>query len=368
MKIKGFDSYNVAIKKAEYDTDGFLIADVICSRTGIFVYKNEDGELENRLRHPDDVFKTESIKTLSMLPITIEHPENLIITAADAKSYTVGYSGETATIDGEHIKTRIKIIDADAIEIIKKGKRELSVGYEHELIDEIGMYNGEPYTKRIINLRYNHIAIVDEGRAGEKARIEIDKKEPITKTKGESRMYKVSIDGIEHEVENIEIAKHVKALESSVEQAKTAADSAAFELTKVTAERDAAKEELNKLKSVDHKEEIKKAVDERLNLERQVIGIMGNEFEVAGLDNVEMVTAVVKAKAGDSAVEGKPAEYIQARFDILAEQSKAGDKSDSKSTEQANAAAAAADSAAGDSVEDARKAMIAKRRELSSKK
>lgn len=67
----------------------------------------------------------------------------------------------------------------DAIEAIKRGKQELSLGYTLDVIEELGIYNGEKYTHRQKNVDYNHLALVNQGRAGRTARVNLDHKDNI---------------------------------------------------------------------------------------------------------------------------------------------------------------------------------------------
>ena len=41
------------------------------------------------------------------------------------------------------------------------------------------VYNGEPFDFRQTNIRYNHLAIVDEARAGPEARIVLDGEDAV---------------------------------------------------------------------------------------------------------------------------------------------------------------------------------------------
>ena len=58
----------------------------------------------------------------------------------------------------------LHIHDAELINAIKSGKRQISCGYECEYVDKDGQITQS-------NIRGNHVAVVDEGRAGAKAAI-----------------------------------------------------------------------------------------------------------------------------------------------------------------------------------------------------
>ena len=54
------------------------------------------------------------------------------------------------------------------------GFKELSLGYNLDLVEEPGTYNGEPYDAIQTNIVINHLALVASARAGEQARLNID--------------------------------------------------------------------------------------------------------------------------------------------------------------------------------------------------
>ena len=65
--------------------------------------------------------------------------------------------------------TKITVTDAETISKIESGKQvELSCGYDLDLIEESGSYNGEHYDAIQTNIKYNHVASVKAGRAGAK--------------------------------------------------------------------------------------------------------------------------------------------------------------------------------------------------------
>ena len=82
------------------------------------------------------------------------------------------------------------IHDAD---VLKRGLRELSLGYDCDLEENPGTWNGMPYDCIQRNIRINHLAIVDEARAGHQTRLNLDGKT----RKGEKKnMRKKRRDGL----------------------------------------------------------------------------------------------------------------------------------------------------------------------------
>lgn len=152
--------------------EGYLRGDAIVTRVGVFKYQNADGSIRAELRHPDDVLN-DSLKSLRMVPITIDHPDEPV-SVANAARYSVGSTGEYVRRDGNNVIVPLTITHADAIRAVSSGKRELSLGYSLDLIREDGVYEGERYTHRQTNITYNHLAIVDVARAGQAARLNLD--------------------------------------------------------------------------------------------------------------------------------------------------------------------------------------------------
>lgn len=90
------------------------------------------------------------------------------------------------------------------------------MGYTVDLVPETGTYNGEPYDYMQTNIRYNHLAIVDEARAGPEARIALDGEDAVLINKEEAKMAskklrKVKIDAEEYMLED-DAAEHVEKM------------------------------------------------------------------------------------------------------------------------------------------------------------
>lgn len=152
--------------------EGYLRGDAVVTRTGVLKYQNADGSIRAELRHPDDVLN-DSLKSLRMVPITVNHPDEPV-NVANAARYVVGSTGEYVRSDGNNVLVSLTITHKDAIAAVQGGKRELSLGYTLDLIREDGVFEGERYTHRQTNIAYNHLAIVDVARAGQAARLNLD--------------------------------------------------------------------------------------------------------------------------------------------------------------------------------------------------
>lgn len=319
--------------KAHTTEEGYIHADAVVTRTGVFTYQNPDGTLRYELRHPDDVLEKASLDSMKMIPITVDHPQEKLVTSENAKRLSVGQTGESIQPDGEHIMASLRITAQDGVDAVKLGKKELSLGYTLDLEREDGVYNGQQYTHRQRNIRYNHLAIVDRARAGGAASLNLDCGDAlqvdVDNTKPENneehtKMRKVTLDGIEYdaapEVANALTKADARAdkAEQELAEAKTALDTAKAATAKVEAERDELKE---KAEANNDADTIRTAVKERLELER-VAGKVLNSDEAAKLGEMtdgEIKNAVIMAKNPKANLDGKSEEYLQARFDSVVE-------------------------------------------------
>lgn len=172
MKI--FDS--ASLKGVQETPEGYLEASVRIARTGIQLYRGAElgrptMDTVRVYRGDDAVFDKESLSRFANLPLTVEHPAELV-DSRNWKKHAVGTTGNEILRDGEFLKIGIRVTDADAVEAIKSGKREVSVGYEAMFDWTPGVTpEGEPYDARQTKVVANHIAITDSARAGSMARI-----------------------------------------------------------------------------------------------------------------------------------------------------------------------------------------------------
>jgi hypothetical protein len=188
--------------------EGYIKSRCIVTRCGVFLYKNADGTVRKELRHPDDVNIPESLDSMKMIPIVNGHPPERLVNADNAKRLSVGYTGEIVENNYPYIISNLIVTDKNAVNDIKeKRKNELSLGYTVDLIPEEGNYFGEPYEFRQTNIRYNHLALVDQARAGPEAKIVLDGNDAEEILKEEAvvannKTRKVKIDAEEYMLED----------------------------------------------------------------------------------------------------------------------------------------------------------------------
>ena len=180
-----FDS--TPLNKAYYTEEGYLVDSPILTSVGIFEYANPDGSIRRELRVPSEVFNKESLASYRGKPIIMTHDAGLVDknNVHDASIGTILSDGYR---DGADVRAKIVIHDTD--EMKRRGFKELSLGYNLDLDETPGIYNGERYDAIQRNIRINHLALVREARAGDQARLNIDSKDGETLTGGRKLMSK----------------------------------------------------------------------------------------------------------------------------------------------------------------------------------
>lgn len=174
QRVTRLDS--IKVDETYYTNEGFLIDHPIVTTVGIFEYMNPDGSIRRELRLPEEVFAPESLESYKGKPIIVTHRAGRV-TTDNVEKETIGTMLTAASKDGENVRVEIVIHNTDAL---KTGLRELSLGYDLDLDETPGEWNGQPYDAIQRNIRVNHLALVSAARAGEQARLNIDEKENLT--------------------------------------------------------------------------------------------------------------------------------------------------------------------------------------------
>lgn len=154
--------------------EGFLICkDVPIARTGTQQYRGcefggpaADG-IYNVQRPEAEVFDRAAVASFEGKPVCDEHPEE-DVTPDNYGRYMKGVCRDVRRGDGDLsncLVADLVIYDADLINKIEAGKREISCGYDC-------LWNptsDSSYDQ--LEIRCNHVAVVDRGRAGHKVAI-----------------------------------------------------------------------------------------------------------------------------------------------------------------------------------------------------
>jgi len=162
------------LQPVEERDDGTIVADGRLTRCGVFTYFQPDGSVRRELRRRQDVCNPASLHTLIGRPVTNNHPPGLL-DAKTAREWMVGAQAGDVTVDEDHVRSKVSVLDASTIGAMRAGKVEVSCGYECDCLEIPGedpVYGR--YDAIQTNIKYNHIAIVDKGRAGPTAAVRMD--------------------------------------------------------------------------------------------------------------------------------------------------------------------------------------------------
>lgn len=150
--------------------EGFLVCiGVPIARTGEMIYAAEEVELEPDeegkvviTRDEAEVFRLETIASFEGKPVTIGHPREFV-TPENWSWLAKGILQNVRRGEGEYkdsLLADVLVTDAMAINLVKAGLREVSCGYQADYDQD---EDGKGKQSNIIG---NHLALVEQGRAG----------------------------------------------------------------------------------------------------------------------------------------------------------------------------------------------------------
>jgi hypothetical protein len=146
--------------------EGFLRGEARFARTGVQTYQDREGNAWGEYRDPGEVFHPDSLRSYDLAVVTHDHPEQFV-SRDNVRDVQVGSVGTDAHRDGMFVRASLVVTDAETIRAIKAGKTDLSMGYTSTVVVQRGVtQDGTPYAGKQTNIRINHAAVVDQGRAG----------------------------------------------------------------------------------------------------------------------------------------------------------------------------------------------------------
>jgi hypothetical protein len=333
MNVKFAD--RVAVGELKETREGYLVATARVARTGVQLYYASElgdvardagfkpGDVVRVYRHADEVFAKDSLASITRLPVTIDHPAEEV-TAANWQQLAVGEVGDAYATEPEWIVVNPMIKDAGAPKAARTTHQEISMGYSAAIVPARDGLDAD-FEQR--GIRYNHLALVPKGRAGEKARIgdswgasPVQDFQPgiSPKSKG-GRMPDMKTVVLGDKA--VQVADTDVAL---IEQYKT-------DMARKLADAETAKkksdeekdEEIGKLKA-----EVKKAkdaavidVDALVAARTELVGqvkAMDASIDPKGKTDAELRKAAVLAKLGDETVKDANDDQITGMFKALA--------------------------------------------------
>jgi len=159
------------------EPEGYLLClNVPVARTGTQEYLPEELGVSApgmiRVYRPEEeVFSPETMASFEGMPVTNDHPEEGV-DISNISDLQKGHAQNVRRGSGDEsdlLLADLLITDPELIELIMdEGKREISCGYTYELCEENGQYIQR-------QIRGNHVAVVDAGRAGHRVCIKDNK-------------------------------------------------------------------------------------------------------------------------------------------------------------------------------------------------
>ena len=345
------DRLNISTER-EYTDEGFLKVPARISRIGIQEYlaiemglsDREPSDIIRVYRPEEEVFADNSLGSFASKPVTNNHPPELV-DAKNFRQYGVGFSGPEVTRDGMFAKTVLHVTDEEAIKNIESGKVELSNGYTADMDWTPGVTpDGEQYDAVQRNIKGNHIAIVERGRAGPACRVA----DNLPNLGDTVTMAKITIDGVDFEVSD-QAAQAVGKLQASLidaeketqmkaEEVKTKEDEMEEEAKEAKKTEDSLKAKLDDANSkIPTADTLDKLVADRTALVDSILKV-APEMEWQGKDADTLRREVVAAKCQNVQMDSVSTDYIKARFDMLVEsvESNSQQQLDDAFTQQVN--------------------------------
>lgn len=314
MKLQRFDKS--LIQDYGETPEGYLTVTVPITRPGVFPYQRQDGTIQMEAKLPDEIFSDRTIRSARSKPVTDDHP-NEPVTLKNYNRYAKGMSHTDATVRNLKLYVSMTITDEALIQKVRDGKREISIGFLSDVVAEQGTYNGEAYQFVQRNLEINHIAIVDQGRAGPEVAIRSDS-DAWQIEGGKENMPTYKIDGKDYEVDSA-VKSFLEAQQAKLENAETKAkgldtlqgrfDAQEAQLQKAQADLEEAK------KAQLSADELDKKVEERVTLVATVKPFLGDSFDFTGKSDRELKEAVIQTVNAEFKGDSKSDDYINAFFD-----------------------------------------------------
>lgn len=307
------DRTSYRITKREYTDEGFLRVPGRVARTGIQEYlaselglDGEPNRVVNVYRPAEEVFKSESLSSYDGTDVTIEHPGTLV-DSQNYKDVSVGVVRGSGIEDNDFVQCDLIIKDQVAVDAVNSGKVELSAGYTamYEQIDGIAPC-GTSYEFIQRDIRINHVALVDNARAGANARI-------FDNNQGERTMIIINLDSGPVEVADQATATLINNDRNALKKRATDAES---EKEKAQAKADGAEESLEEEKKKSSDSAIAKRVDSLMSTRDSARKIAGEKFNCDSTDLPTIQRAALTAKRPNIAWDNKSVVYVQAAFDM----------------------------------------------------
>lgn len=321
---------------------GFVrITNVPIAIVGVFPYIKADGSVEMEAKLPTELLSEVTVDSANSKPVTDNHPDELV-TQVNASKYMKGFTATNAHVENDALKVDMTITDKSLINEINKGKQELSIGFETEVVPKKGEYKGVAYDSVQRNIQINHVAVVEQGRAGhsvrllgdsaemieqdanqkkgkqmETTKVRLDNADVTVATEDANRIIQLDADNSDKAKKIAELENQIKEKQKELDELKGKSDEEKKNADKAQAKADAAEKELEDLKKKYSEDAMEKAVTSRMELINKVKPYVGDSYEFKGKSEKQMKLDAIKALDDSVNLTEKSDDYIDAYFDSM---------------------------------------------------
>ena len=354
---------------------GFLEVDATIARVGVQLYMTADG-VKRELRPESEVSR--SADTFKLKPLTLEHPMAVDgVTSKNYKDVNVGTVPNIVYSEGLlNTDEPLVIQEEQAIEAATTTHQQLSAGYLVDLVEESGVWEdtfgvqgpkGARYEYDSIqtNIRANHVALVERGRAGEIASLKFDSEddnkfrellkndagyeisteiEPLSTVEPKiEHIMPITIDGKEYnETQVVDLFHKIKndhksALEAS--KSETAGEKQRADLAegKLLAAEKVNAEQAETIKTLNSDEDIQKEIAARMDAWLTALPILELDKADYSLSVADVNKLVVTKLAPEINLDNMSAAVIQGIYvGLLAAQPKADEAAQATKAKKAD--------------------------------
>lgn len=187
MSIKFNDRSHILLDDVVTLSDGYKVVRSKIARTGIQAYRGGEmgdeasihgfGDLDvvRVYRSPEEVFASDSLNGWAAVPVTINHPSELV-DSSNVEKYQVGNVRDKAHVDRDSGWLGLEYVvmaDRAIAGLLDGSLPEVSGGYLADIDWTPGVTpDGQRFDAQQRNIRPNHLALVPRGRAFAKDAIE----------------------------------------------------------------------------------------------------------------------------------------------------------------------------------------------------
>lgn len=223
------------------DTNGWIeVRDNPLSKVGVFEYSGkviaeslpgiDPSGRYAVLRPVEELSRPETLDSARLLPWIDDHPPTLLGKTEEGKVLPEdkgigGVTGEDIYFKDGVLYGNIKFLTEALAEQYRQGKKELSMGYACDYVPESGEFEGQPYQFKQVNIRFNHLALVENGRMGKDVAVldSIDKETLHMKDEDRVKLIEQAIAALTALVESYKAAPAAPAEPSPAAPAEDAA-------------------------------------------------------------------------------------------------------------------------------------------------